>query len=827
MRKRLLGVLLVILFVISMTGTVFAENSQDNRKYLENLTSTNMESLGFNQFHSNPMYPDYVPQGKDESGQPEKDEKTAELAGSDVCYTMEEAGSALRKGMVSRASSIVVSYDVSKEFAGVQTQEDFNKMVSQVAYSILAEGMKHTGNGREGDYLVYQYAGYTPYVSWTAGNVLDYQYDFEYYDSAEDEREVDEKLAVVEQSFGFDEDTTDYEKILDVYDYIRTHVVYDYAHVEDNTYYPKWTAHAALLDQTAVCQGYANLFYRMSLDSGVDARIVAGVGQGGDHSWNIVELDGKYYYLDATWDSQCYEAGGSVDWFLKGSGNFPDHTAGALADGGTRYVPEEISKLSTADYNIPLSIRKQPINGYAKSGDIVHFGISALGTNLTYTWYYRMPGNSSWQFNTTGDFWGLQVQDGYNGVQLCCVVSDGKTPVTSDIATIYVESYSYGITEQPEHTAVNAGETATFHVAAAGRNPSYQWQVLENGAWTNLNISTAKTSTLQVVAKQGDNRKRYRCVVTDRMGNVDVSNEAILAVLKKEEPLAVVLGHKLNLSGSIGVNYYIQLSDRVLKDGNAKVVFSLPNNLSSEMLVKDAKVVMINNKECREFGCKLHSSQMTGGIQAKVVLSDGTTSEAFPYTVKEYADIIIKNENNSAAFTKVTPLVKSMLNYGGYAQTYFKYDDSPLANKDLTAEERNAIQSVTADNVKGYKRVVKGTQAGLTYEGSTLVLTSETCIRHFFSLQSGRDISEFTFRVEGKTLTPVKSGSLYYVEIPDIASGNLDTNYTVSAGGITISYSALSYVYAQLSKENLDADLANTLKALYLYNQEANLYFNK
>ena len=291
--------------------------------------------------------------------------------------------------------------------------------------------------------------------------------------------------------------------------------------------------------------------------------------------------------------------------------------------------------------------------------------------------------------------------------------------------------------------------------------------------------------------------------------------------------LAEEIGHNLNLSGSIGFNYFLHLSDRVLEDEGAKVHFDLPNGLTSEVPVKGAKVVDVLGIECREFGCKLHSSQMTGIVKAKVILSDGTESEEFPYTIKAYADIVIKNESGNASFTKVTPLIKAMLNYGGYAQQYFKYDDNPLANEDLTEEERNAIQTVTAEDVKDFERVVTGSQEGLKYEGSNLMLTSETCIRHFFTVQSGHDISEYTFKLDGKKLTPVKSGKMYYVEIPNIASGNLDKTYTVKAGGITIKYSAMSYVYTQLGKTDLDPDLANTLKALYLYNQEANLYYNR
>ncbi|MFR8181399.1 MAG: transglutaminase domain-containing protein [Dorea sp.] len=76
-----------------------------------------------------------------------------------------------------------------------------------------------------------------------------------------------------------------------------TRVSYDYTNLDDDTYIQKYTAYAALIDKTAVCQGYASLLYRMVLDAGVDARVISG-DAGGPHAWNIVRLNGKYYNLD-------------------------------------------------------------------------------------------------------------------------------------------------------------------------------------------------------------------------------------------------------------------------------------------------------------------------------------------------------------------------------------------------------------------------------------------------------------------------------------------------------------------------------------------------
>ncbi len=69
------------------------------------------------------------------------------------------------------------------------------------------------------------------------------------------------------------EGKTDYEIIRDVYAYICEHVTYDNIHVNDASYKLAHTAYAALVNGTAVCQGYAVLLYRMLMEQGIDCRI--------------------------------------------------------------------------------------------------------------------------------------------------------------------------------------------------------------------------------------------------------------------------------------------------------------------------------------------------------------------------------------------------------------------------------------------------------------------------------------------------------------------------------------------------------------------------
>ncbi len=251
----------------------------------------------------NPEYADIITE--DDLVKPSEDESDATVsAASDIEYatTIEEAGEQLREGLKSRSGTIYVYYDSSGMFE------------NQNFYDIFYAAMEHTGDPEAGDYLLHQYSGWTARASaklswspyhWTV------TYTVTYFTTAEQEAEVTAKLDEVMEELDLDS-KCDYERILAIYDYICENITYDYDNLYDTTYLLKHSAYAALINGTAVCQGYAVLFYRMALEAGVDARYVAG----SNHGWNIVQLGDVYYNLDTTWDASNKVAGRSYQYFL-------------------------------------------------------------------------------------------------------------------------------------------------------------------------------------------------------------------------------------------------------------------------------------------------------------------------------------------------------------------------------------------------------------------------------------------------------------------------------------------------------------------------------
>lgn len=149
-----------------------------------------------------------------------------------------------------------------------------------------------------------------------------------YYDDAQQEAEMDVAVLQLLDTLNLD-GKSDYEKIKGVYDYICSNVNYDDTNLNNDAYKLKFTAYAALVNKTAVCQGYAVLLYRLMLELGIDCRVITGIGKtnngNGPHAWNIIQLDnGTYYNADSTWDAGRTNYG----YFLKGSGFDTDHERG-------------------------------------------------------------------------------------------------------------------------------------------------------------------------------------------------------------------------------------------------------------------------------------------------------------------------------------------------------------------------------------------------------------------------------------------------------------------------------------------------------------------
>ena len=268
-------------------------------------------------------------------------------------YTSEAAAAAdLRKQMVSRSEVMSV------------TLRSASKDVETIALNLWNLAIDHVeGSGTTGDYLRWQFAAMSCSV---AGESLDsgYRYTFTYVPdttysdtiwlttNAQEAALTNYIRNTILPQLSLGGKTT-YQKVQAIYNWITANVKYDYSHMNDPTYWPQYTAYAAAVQKKAVCQGYANLFYRLANDAGIDCRIITGKAYNGtqteDHAWNIVRMeDEKYYCLDATWDAGLKPE--KYEYFLKGLTSFSrDHQA-ETDKLNTPYWTQYQSRTSATDY---------------------------------------------------------------------------------------------------------------------------------------------------------------------------------------------------------------------------------------------------------------------------------------------------------------------------------------------------------------------------------------------------------------------------------------------------------------------------------------------
>jgi hypothetical protein len=277
----------------------------------------------------------------------------------DITYykNEDEAADELREDMKERKSSSAV---------GIKGKTDQEKL-QQVIGKLVEKATEHTGKPDEGDYILFQYSSYKGQARTQKSGVspvVQIEYDLSYYDDAEQEAAVDEKAGERIGSLYLD-GMDDAEKIRAVYNYLIDNVEYDYDNLADEDYTLKRTAHAALIDGKAVCQGYSAAFYRLLLAAGVDNRIIFGTGinssgESEDHTWNIVRIGDTYYNTDVSRDDEL----GEDRYFLKAADPFSeDHIS------SEEYMTEEFAseyKISETDY------------GKAGISIIDHIGAAAL-----------------------------------------------------------------------------------------------------------------------------------------------------------------------------------------------------------------------------------------------------------------------------------------------------------------------------------------------------------------------------------------------------------------------------------------------------------------
>ena len=331
-------------------------------------------------------------------------------------------------------------------------------------------------------------------------------------------------------------------------------------------------------------------------------------------------------------------------------------------------------------------------------------------------------------------------------------------------------------------------------------------KVDENG---NITAIGAGKTTLSVCS--GEQRKEMELTVVpiETSKNVEVEYE----------------GASITISNMIGVNFYVTLSDKDIKNADAYMKFELADGTVRKVKVSDAKSYS-GKPNTKIFTCKMAAAEMADIIKAQLIVpeADGKvkTSEVLEYSVKQYCQYILDNQN--AFDANMVQLVKYILNYGSYSQIYFNHNSNNLANDILQASDRTLTKKSELISAASTFRV--NNVDGLKYYGRSLILNSKTVMRVYFEVSDNRKISDFEFKCGDKVLKPVKSGGLYYVDIADITPAEYEKVFSITVSGKQFFSSGVYDYCRNVISSNTSTDKLKDL-AVSMYELGTAVKYNK
>ncbi|MDE6595560.1 MAG: hypothetical protein K2K44_06080, partial [Oscillospiraceae bacterium] len=126
---------------------------------------------------------------------------------------------------------------------------------------------------------------------------------------------------------------TDYERLKYIYDAIQSSTAYE-SNAEHSKncnveLYSHAKADSGLVHKKANCTGYSMMFCYLAQSLGYDCICINGDTTVGDHMWNAIKIDGKWYLVELTWDDVYGDQKGKLqyDYFLLSEKNMnKDHS---------------------------------------------------------------------------------------------------------------------------------------------------------------------------------------------------------------------------------------------------------------------------------------------------------------------------------------------------------------------------------------------------------------------------------------------------------------------------------------------------------------------
>ena len=508
-------------------------------------------------------------------------------------------------------------------------------------------------------------------------------------------------------------------------------------------------------------------------------------------AFNAVNLVDKYdligdINLDSTVDQNDVTA---LTNYINGTYSPSHPVAGYYADINFDGVvnSKDVTALKAKIKNVSILI--QPKKDYTKSGSNITASVAACGTNLSYQWYYKDPGSSSFtKASCTTPTYTFKMTTLISGRQVYCIVKDsyGKS-VKSDTVTLTTQA---AITKHPESTYTQIGSTAKTTVTATGNGLKYQWYYKNPGS-SSFSKSSVTSSTYSCTMSSAISGRQVYCVVTDKYGRSSKSNTATL------RSKVAIIKQPTNASAAIG---------KAVKTS----VTATGNGLKYQWYVKNPGQTSFTKSSVTSAVYEYVMTEAKNGRQVYCVITDMFGNKAQTVTVTLGAPVTIKNQPTNASATIGINILTSVKAEGHglkYQWYYCEYGGTTFKKSSVTkatyyyemTEEKagrrvycvitdmfgNKVQTKTVTLKSNIKIISQPTNASAAVgkKVSTSVTATGTDLKYQWYVrnysQKGFYPSSITDATYEYVMTAEKSGRQAYCVITD-RFGNSVTTDTVT-----------------------------------------------
>ncbi len=366
---------------------------------------------------------------------------------------------------------------------------NFELGAKPTADSLWDRAVAHTGVPEQGDYLSYNLRGYALVRSSvnSSGNLYTGYFTFrpDYMYTSEQEQEVKNALNTAANTIN--KTGTEYAKARAAFDYVTNFTIKDNNNWLDSLYenYPEnYSAYAAVIEHKSSSRGLASALYRLLLMVGVDNRIV----KSGNHVWNIVSIEGKWYHADAKMGNLGYnglqvtsERNQPYYFFLRGSKSWSEITSYSYSS----------NLISENDYSLPLvtAITIKDSNGKSVNNKSVTINKSSYTVSAS-----AVPSAAFQSFGWTSSDKAIASVNASGRVDFA---KAGTVKITASARDGSGVKASFTLTYQPKATSI----------------------VISNGNNVTLNGKTAVTNQstyqLKASAKPAGSLQSFRWVCSD------------------------------------------------------------------------------------------------------------------------------------------------------------------------------------------------------------------------------------------------------------------------------------------------------------------------